>query len=222
MSVHTSAIAFAISTFLLISAASSQEQKAIAFPNRDILSPLRNPVDPCAPPDELVPQLRNMEAIATAPNAAKSFDKEGREVVDDKAWRAAKAQVDRLGIDASNLAQIMRLHKNAGERATAFYAMFFVPNPDYVVNLIAHIPGEPERKTREAAMPRAIEYLRVTLRRRFGDLSPEQKAELVKALPKVGSPQARAAGVVREPQDEDHLHDLRLTPFFQLLDLDDV
>ena len=220
MSVHPSAIAFAFASFLLTSLASSQEQKAIAYPQRDILSPFRTPVDTCAPPDELFRQLRNMEAIATAPNAAKSFDKDGREVVDDKSWRAARAQVERIGIDAANLAQIMRLHKNAGDRATAFYAMFFVDNPDHVVNLIAHIPGEPERKTRETAMPRAVEYLRANLRRRFGDLTPEQKAQLTDALPKVGTPEAKAKGVVRAPRDEDHLHDVLLVPFFQLLDLD--
>jgi hypothetical protein len=116
----------------------------------------------------------------------------------------------------------MRLHKNPGDRATAFYAMFFVDNPDYVVNLIAHIPGEPVRETRQAAMPRAVEYLRVNLRRRFGDLTPEQKAEVERALPKVGSPEAKARGVVRAPRDEDHLHDIVLVPFFQLLDLDDT
>ena len=221
MSVHRSAFPIVLAT-LLASLASAQEQKAVAYPNRDILSPFRTPVDTCAPPDELFRQLRNMEAIATAPNAAKSFDKDGREVVDDKNWRAAKAQVERLGIDASNLAQIMRLHKDAGARATAFYAMFFVDNPDYVVNLIAHIPGEPERRTREAAMPRAVEYLRAHLKRRFGDLTPEQKDELQRALPKVGSPEAKAKGVVRAPRDEDHLHDILLVPFFQLLDLDDT
>ncbi|HEX6811234.1 MAG TPA: hypothetical protein VF384_06405 [Planctomycetota bacterium] len=222
MSVPASPALFATATCLLLGLASAQDPKPIAYPQRDILSPFRNPVDTCAPPDELFRQLRNMEAIAALPDAIKSFDKDGREVVDDKAWRGARAQVERLGIDASNLAQIIRLHKNAGDRATAFYAAFFVTNPDYVVNLISHIPGEPERRTREAAMPRAIEYLRVNLRRRFGDLAPEQKAELAKALPKVGSPEARAAGVVREPRDEDHLHDLLLTPFFQLLDLDDA
>jgi len=222
MSVHPSAITFAAATLLLTGLASPQEQKVIAYANRDILSPFRTPTDTCAPPDELFRLLRNMEAIATAPNAATSFDKNGREVVDDKNWRAAKAQVDRIGIDASNLAQIMRLHKNAGDRATAFYAMFFVDNPDYVVNLIAHIPGEPERKARQAAMPRAVEYLRANLGRRFGDLTPDQKAELEKALPRIGSPEAKAKGVVRAPRDEDHLHDILLVPFFQLLDLDDA
>jgi hypothetical protein len=222
MSVHPSATAFAVIPFLLTSLASAQEQKAVAYPQRDILSPFRNPVDTCAPPDELFRQLRNMQAIAAAPDAATSFDKDGREVVDDKNWRAARAQVERIGIDAANLAQIMRLHKNPGDRATAFYAMFFVDNPDYVVNLIAHIPGEPVRETRQAAMPRAVEYLRVNLRRRFGDLTPEQKAEVERALPKVGSPEAKARGVVRAPRDEDHLHDIVLVPFFQLLDLDDT
>lgn len=219
---NPSAATLTVTTFLLTSLASAQDQKAIAYPQRDILSPFRNPVDTCAPPDELFRQLRNMQAIVASPDAVKSFDKDGREVVDDKNWRAARAQVERIGIDAANLAQIMRLHKNAGDRATAFYAMFFVANPDHVVNLIAHIPGEPVRETRQAAMPRAVEYLRVNLRRRFGDLSAEQKAEVQRALPQIGSPEAKARGVVRAPRDEDHLHDILLVPFFQLLDLDDA
>ncbi len=222
MSVRSCSHVLAVLTGGLLTAlASAQQQKAIAYPQRDILSPFRTPVETYAPPDELFKLLREMEAIAAAPNAPRSFDKDGREVIDDVRWRAARAQVQRIGIDAGYLAQIMRLNKHAGDRATAFYATFFCDNPDYVVNLIAHIPGEPERKTREAAMPRAVEYLRKNLRRRFGDLTPEQKLEVQKALPQIGSPAARAAGVLRAPQDDDHLHDILLVPFFQLLDLDD-
>jgi hypothetical protein len=115
----------------------------------------------------------------------------------------------------------MRMSKNNADRATAFYAAFFCKQPDYVCNLISHIPGEPERAIREAAFPRAIAWLHANLGKRFGDLSDEQKKAIVSAMPEPGSPAAKAAGIVRKPVDADHLHDLRLIPFFQLIELDE-
>lgn len=199
----------------------AQEPTVTAYPERDILSPFRNPADVYAPPDELFRLLRQMQAIADAPGAKTDFDANGREVVDDENWRAARAAMQAIGVDAAYLAQVMRLHKNAGERATAFYGAFFCDNVDHVLNLIAHIPGEPERRTRALAMPRAIAYLHAHLGRRFGDLGDEAKKALIAALPEPGSPAAKAAGVTRAPRDEDQLYSLRLVPFFQLLDLDD-
>jgi len=200
----------------------AQETKFVAYPERDILSPFRSPQDVYAPPDALFEQLRIMQAIADRPGVTKEFDAEGREIVDDPTWRAARAEVERLGLDAAYLAQIVRLHKHDGQRATAFYGAFFVTNRDHVFNLISHIPGEPVRKTREAAMPRAIGYLRANLGRKFGALSQEEKDTLTKALPQIGSPAAKARGLTRLPKDEDHLHEVRLKPFFQLLDLDEA
>lgn len=198
----------------------AQEPKFVAYPERDILSPFRNPVEVYAPPDELFRQLRIMQAFAERPDAAKDFDKDGREVVADERWQAARKEIERIGVDAAYLAQVMRLHKNANERATAFYGAFFCTSRDHVFNLISHIPGEPERRTREAAMPRAIAYLRANLGRKFGDLSPEQKDAITRTMPQIGSPAAKAAGITRLPDDRDHLHDVRLLPFFQMLDLD--
>ncbi|MBL8730628.1 MAG: hypothetical protein JNM25_19580 [Planctomycetes bacterium] len=199
----------------------AQEPKVTAYPEQDILSPFRHPADVYAPPDELFRLLRQMQAIADAPGAKKDFDANGREVVDDDNWRAARAAVQTLGVDAAYLAQVMRLHKNAGERATAFYGAFFCDNVEHVMNLIAHIPGEPERRTRTLAMPRAIAYLHAHLGKRFGDLGAEAKQAVVAALPEPGSPAAKAAGITRAPRDDDELYSLRLVPFFQLLDLDD-
>ncbi len=197
----------------------AQEPKFVAYPDRDILSPFRSPSDVYAPPDALFHQLHIMQALADRPDLHKDFDRDGREVVDDARWHGARIEAERIGIDAAYLAQIMRLHKNAGERATALYAAFFCTNRDHVFNLISHIPGEPERKTREAAMPRAIAYLRANLGRKFGDLPPEEKAAIATSMPQIGSPAAKAAGIVRAPVDQDHLHDVRLVPFYQLLDL---
>src|SRR5262249_5035767 len=79
---------------------------------------------------------------------------------------------------------------------------------------------EPVAKTREKAYPRAIAFLRAHLGRRWGDLTPEDREIVLRNLPKPGSPEAKAMGITREPRPEDHLHDLNLKPFFQLLDPD--
>ncbi len=204
---------------LLAASLPAQQQKHIAYPERDILSPFRMPGETYAPPDKLFALLRQMRAIADDAASRKSFDDAGREVVDDERWRRLRDEAVRLGIDAGYLASIMRLSKNADDRATAFYAAFLCDNVDYVLNLVAHIPGEPVQRTREAAMPRAAAFARANLVRRYGQLTDEQKRALT--LPKPGTPEAKAAGITRGPRDEDHLHTLRLVPFFQLLDRDD-
>lgn len=205
----------------LLAPSPAQEQKVIAYPQRDALSPFRNPTDVYAPPDEVFRLLRIMQALADAPGAPKQSDADGREILDDQRWRAVRADLQRQNLDAGYLGQILRLNKNAADRATAFYGMFYLANVDHVLELIAHIPGEPVRATREQALPRALEFLRKNLRRKFGDLTKEQQDELVKALPEPGSPAARAGGLNRRPVPGDHLHALTLVPFFQLLDLDD-
>lgn len=215
---------FAIPAFVICLSAHlhGQQEKLIAYPQRDLLSPFRNPTDVYAPPDEIFRLLRTMQSLAEAGNAKKSFDASGREIVDDPRWEEARKQLATKRLDAGYLAQIMRLNRNTADRATAFYGAFFVENIDYVFELISHIPGEPERRIREAAMPRAIEFLRAHGKRQFGDLSKEQKEAMIKALPEPGSPAARTAGLTRAPVDGDWLHQITLVPFFQLLDLDEA
>jgi hypothetical protein len=205
---------------LPFAAAAAQQAKHVAYPQRDILSPFRSPSEVHAPPDRLFALLRQMRQIAEDRSSRKSFDDNGREVVDDERWRLARREVELLGIDAGYLATLMRYSKNGDDRATAFYAAFLCTNIDYVLNLIAHIPGEPWRTTREAAMPRAVEFCKVHLTRRYGQLSDEQKRAMM--LPKPGTPEARARGITRAPLDADPLHGLNLLPFFQLLDGDDA
>ncbi|MCC7395502.1 MAG: hypothetical protein IT455_00385 [Planctomycetes bacterium] len=226
---------FALGAVMLLAAASAQtppppattpaapqQPSAVAYPERDILSPFRNPTDVYAPPDELFRLLRTMQAASERFPDRRSYDEQGREVVDDPAWREAMAGLQEQRLDPGYLAQVMRLHRNSTDRATAFYAMFWADDVDHVFNLISHIPGEPVRRTREAALPRAVEYLRRHLGRRFGDLTTEQKQAALAAMPQPGSPMAKAQGVSRQPTDADHLHTLRMTPFFQLLDVDDA
>ena len=197
-----------------------QEPKHVAYPQRDLLTPFRSPTDVYAPPDELFRVLRTMQGIADRPGAAKSFDDGGCEVVDDETWRQARGELAKLSVDAGYLAQIIRLNRNPQDRATAFYAMFFCPRVDDIFNLIAHIPGEPDRRTREQAWPRAIAFLRANMSRRFGDLSKEQKDAIAAAMPAPGSPAAKTQGLVRAPIDADYLHQVNLVPVFQLLDVD--
>ena len=198
-----------------------QQKPPPAYPERDALSPFRNPQEIIAPPDQLFGLLRTMRRIADEPGAEKSFDADGREIVDNDAWREARRQAEHIGIDAAILANLMRKSRNADERGVAFYAGFFSPNEEHVFELIAHIPGEPERKTRERAYPRAIAYLRAHIDRKFGDLAPDEQLRITASMPQPGSPAANAAGIKRLPQPEDTLYTVNLRPFMQLLDLDD-
>jgi hypothetical protein len=200
----------------------AQDPKTIAYPQRDLLSPFRAPKDAYPPQEELFRLLRIMEHLADDPRTPKSFDAEGREVVDDPRWKQASKDLAKLDLDAGMLAQIIRLNRHAPDRATAFYAAFRVLKPGDVIELIQHIPGEPLRQTREKAFPRALEFLRKNLARRFGDLPKEQRDDIVAQMPKPGSPAAKSRGIVRLPDDADTLHTLRVIPFLQMLDLDEA
>lgn len=213
-----------LATVLLLAGAAAAQgdaTKFAAYPERDALSPFRSPSDVYAPPDEAFRLLRIMQALADVASSPKRFDIDGREVVDDPRWQRAREDLLKLerGLDAGYLAHILRMNKNAADRATAFYAIFHVAKVDDVFELIAHVPGEPLRAIRERAFPRAIAFVRANAGRRFGDLAPEKQEELKASLPEPGSPAARAAGIVRGPVAEDHLHKLRLVPFLQMLDL---
>jgi len=193
----------------------------VAYPERDALSPFRTPTDVYAPPDELFRQLSIMQNIANRTGAKKSYDDKGREIIDDPSWRTAYVKVQEIGVDAGILAGMMRLHRNEVQRNTAFYGAFYCGNISYVLELIAHIPGEPGRRTREESMPRAVEFMRANLSRKFGQLSGDEKATVIGALPEIGSPAAKAQGLTRLPADKDFLHTLTLKPFFQMLDLEE-
>jgi hypothetical protein len=201
----------------------AQDTKTVAYPQRDLLSPFRNPTEVYAPPDRLFALLRRMRTLAESGQYPVVFDDQGRETVDAEAWRDAKSQVDELGIDAATLAVILRTSKNADDRTTAFYATFFCKQANYLIDLLCHIPGEPERRIRERALPLAIAWLQRNLGKKFGDLDAEHQKALTLALPQPGSPAAKAAGITRLPQADDLLYadSLRLYPFFQLLDLDE-
>lgn len=212
------ALAAASAVLFAPAAAAQQPLAKSGYPERDILSPFRACDQIVGPPDAVYAQLRILRARAEDPATKKKLVK-GVEHVDDPVWRAAHAEVKRLGIDAGHLAQVMRGSRNADERDLAFYGAFLVDDVAYVVNLISHIPGEPVRSIREHALRRAVDYLREHVHVRWGDLTEEQRKGIT--IPEPGSPAARSAGVTRKPVDADHLYSPRLIPFFQLLDVDD-
>lgn len=202
-------------------AAAQEPQAPAAYPTRDELTPFRNPTEIMAPPDTLFAQLGTMRRIAEDPAATRSFGADGREVIDDETWRQARREAERIGIDAGMLAAHIRQNRNADQRATCFYAAFYCTNEEYVLDLVGHIPGEPERKTRERAYPRAIEFVRAHIKRTFGSLTEEEQKIVLRDIPQPGSPAANARGIKRLPQAGDLLFSLNLVPFYQLLDLDE-
>lgn len=189
----------------------------VAYPERDALTPFRAPSEVYAPPDRLFSILRRMRAMSARNIYSKSFDDRGREVLDDPTWRRLLSEAEGAGIDAGYLASVMRTSKNADDRRTAFYAMFYCDRVDYIFELISHIPGEPIQVTRQEAFPRAAEFIKANLGRKFGDLSVDQQKAIIASMPEPGSPAAKTAGIMRAPRDSDHLHQLVIRPFIQLL-----
>jgi len=189
--------------------------------DRDILSPFRDPDQDYPPPDAVYAALRTMKNVAEGPGRdALSYDPDGREVCEHPAWSRAFRDLGdamRQGYEG-DLAQIMRRSRSAEDREIAFYGAFYGTNVPDVINLISHIPGEPERRIREQALPRAIAYLRVHLQRRFGDLSADQQKALRDQRPAVGSPAAKARGITEDYTDETWLFGLNVKPFLELLD----
>jgi hypothetical protein len=86
----TTSLRFTVAALLTLSLA-AQEQKVVGYPQRDALSPFREPIDVYAPPDEVFRLLRVMQSLADAPSSPRRFDIDGREVVDDAQWRQARA-----------------------------------------------------------------------------------------------------------------------------------
>ncbi len=206
----------------LLTCPTAAQDKHPAFPERDALSPFRNPDQIYAPPERLFEVLRQMRAIAQKPNLTKEIAADGSETVDDPRWALLRDEALQCGIDAATLAQIMRRSRNSDDRATAFYGAFFVTDVINGMSLISHLPGEPLRRTREEMLPRAVAYVRAHIGQRFGDLSEERQKETLEHMPEIGSPVAKANGITRKPKAEDHLYNLRLVPFYQMLDLDEA
>jgi hypothetical protein len=214
-------IALLIAAALTGIAAAQSPNAEVAYPERDILTPFRECSEIVAPPSKVLAQLQIMRAIGEAEGSAREFDADGREVVDDAQWQAARAELLGLGIDAGHLAQIIRGSRNVDERDLAFYGMFFCASKDDVFNLIGHIPGEPSEQLRVKAYPRAVAFLRAHINQRWGNLTKAEQEIVQRNMPKPGSPEAMTMGITRGPIAEDQLHEVNLRPFCQMLDRDE-
>ena len=187
---------------------------------QDILSPFRNPRESVPIPERLSEVFRQLRIMqSTAENMGPvSIDELGREVCDHPRWKDAYEALRKHYVDPGFLSQVLRFSGSPEDRDVALYGSYFVDNPDYVLELIEHIPGEPVRRLREKAYARAINYLRVHLPRIFGDLTEEEFSALDR--PPLGSAVANALGITRDPQPDDSLYALDLRPFVQLLEKD--
>lgn len=189
---------------------------------RDILSPFRDPRNFIPIPEQMTDvyrQLQIMKSTAESLGPVR-FDSQGREVCDHPRWKAAYEVLRGYDIDAGFLSYVLRSSGSYEDRDIALYGSYFVDNPDWVLDLIEHIPGEPIRSLREKAYVRALNYLKVHLTRRYGDLTEEQLGALASNRPPLGSPVARSMGITSNPKPEDRLHSINLHPFVELLEVD--
>ncbi|MBK8979692.1 MAG: hypothetical protein IPM29_27650 [Planctomycetes bacterium] len=178
---------------------------------RDWRLPFRSPQANLVPPEEMYAHLRPMYAIAQrAPAAKRHLEDGGFEVVDDPDWRREFEAFRQVRYDWGYLSLVLRESRHAPDRAVAFYAATFCPDPQYGLLLVEHIPGEPVRSLREEAFQRAIPCLAAWLpERNEGDLAAWREL-------KVGP-----AGE-RPPKPGEYSHALDPLPFLAMLDLDDA
>ena len=190
------------------------------YGQRDILTPFRNPQQTVPMPEPMAEVFRQLQIMQnTAENIGPvRFDDQGREICDHPRWKAAYQALRRQYVDPGFLSYVLRHSGSVEHREVALYGSYFVDNSDYVLDLIEHIPGEPVQRLREKSYVRAINYLKVHLPRRYGDLTEEQIAGLNR--PPVGSPVANALGITADPRPDEPLYSLDLRPYFQLLEKD--
>jgi hypothetical protein len=129
----------------------------------------RNPDVDVAPPSELYAELRRMHGIARAKtgraaDAPRTYDAEGREVVDDAAWREIRERLPtKIHRQAGYLGQILEKSGSVEDRAIAAFGAFYVDEVQQTMQLIELLPGEPSREIRTESFQRAVEFLRVHL-----------------------------------------------------------
>ncbi len=99
-----------------------------------------------------------------APAGTVSFDRDGREVVDSKAWRET---LERVRITNPKLegqvGQVLRHSKSLKLRQHAYYGLFYFNDIQNVLDLAAQICAEPDHRTRQDGYRRTLKYLAVHL-----------------------------------------------------------
>lgn len=172
------------------------------------LRPFRRPHQQVKVPAELFTQLRKMLEIADSPGAVLRYDENGREVCDDPAWRQAYERARPLLKNMGGyLGIILRDSGNPEHRRLAAYGAFYLENIEHVFQLLAFLPGEPERRTREEGYRRAIAFLSVHLPRNREAAKGDE----------AGAPPAGR----RPPHPGEPRYHLNTFPFLCLLELDD-
>lgn len=170
----------AFTTLCLLPGAALAQAQPLAHvvpmrPQFEYLRPFRTPDKNLQPPLELYDQLRIMQAIVRSPGSAKvEIDKDGREVCDSPAWREARSKAEiaaaRMG---GYLAVVCQESGSAADRSLGFYGAYWIDSVQDTIAIMSLIPGEPVAQIREAAMQRALPFLRVQLaKNRGGDAGP--------------------------------------------------
>jgi hypothetical protein len=141
--------------------------------------PFRSPQANLVPPEDMWAHLRPMYEIArkAAPDNLQIED--GVEVVLDPSWIEHRKALDAMRQDAGYVSLVLRDSQHVADRAIAFYGAFYHPDPQSVLQLIEHIPGEPSRALREDAYRRAVDFIRSNLGDKVeGDLEAWEKLDL--------------------------------------------
>lgn len=199
----------------------AQEPKPLVVPMRpgfEYLRPFRAPDKNLQPPLELYDQLRVMQAIVQTPGQYKvEIDKDGREVCDSPAWRDARTKAEiksaRMG---GYLAVVCQESGSAADRELGFYGAYWVDSIQDTIAIMSLIPGEPVAKIREAAMQRALAFLRVQLAKSRGGASEPHDASPVEHA----ANQALGARVYNNPTAP--LYDFDLAPWCALVESGDA
>ncbi|MDA0934151.1 MAG: hypothetical protein O3C51_11900 [Planctomycetota bacterium] len=151
-----------------------------ADPNAvDWRMPFRSPQANLVPPEDMWAHLRPMYEIArqAAPDNVQIED--GIEVVLDPSWLEHRKAFEAVRQDAGYVSLVLRDSKHVADRAIAFYGAFYLSDPQQVMQLIEHIPGEPSRGLREDAYRRAAGYIQAHLGDKVeGDLEAWEKLDV--------------------------------------------
>jgi hypothetical protein len=129
------------------------------------LRPFRHPSQDVQVPEELFRNLQVLFNISEHPEGhAITVNDQGREVCDHPTWQQKYDEVKRQLFNmATVFGLVLRDSSHVNDRTLAAYGTFLLDDPQPICELIAFLPGEPEREIREPALRRAIEFLRVQL-----------------------------------------------------------
>lgn len=202
---RTSHLTLALS-LALTSFANAQEAGPGAV---DWRMPFRSPQANLVPPEDMWAHLRPMYEIARGSAVDNVQIEDGIEVVLDPSWIEHRKAFESVRQDAGYVSLVLRDSKHVADRAIAFYGAFYLSDPQQVMQLIEHIPGEPSRGLREDAYRRAVDFIQAYLGDKVeGDLEAWQKLQV-------------GAAEQKPPRPGDYLYGFDPTAFVALWSVDD-